>query len=165
MQALGRAAHNRTAAQFTAGLLPVIEAVRRAGATSLAEIAGALNHRSVRSATGSRWHRSSARIFVRIVGDFHPGIHFRGALRGPDRQRNVIFGHVSDRPLDAQSLDRPSWPQDADYGLDLGAAGVAANDRHDRVFGQAQPVRFARTSRGSNLRPCRSLTRCRAEGR
>jgi len=45
---LGRASQVRTAEQFAAGLFPVIEAVKKAGATSLAEIADALNERGVR---------------------------------------------------------------------------------------------------------------------
>jgi hypothetical protein len=43
------------------GVLPTLEAVRKSGAMSLAEIASALNERGVRSASGGRWHRSSVR--------------------------------------------------------------------------------------------------------
>jgi DNA invertase Pin-like site-specific DNA recombinase len=57
----GRAVQARVADQFAAGLLPMLEAVRRAGATSLGEIAQALNERGVRSASGGKWHRSAVR--------------------------------------------------------------------------------------------------------
>jgi hypothetical protein len=45
--------------RFVANVLPALRAVQRAGASSLAEIAEALNERGVRAATGGVWHRSS----------------------------------------------------------------------------------------------------------
>ena len=58
---LGRAVQVELANQFAAGMLPALEAVRRSGATTLAEIAEALNERGIRSAGGGAWHRSSVR--------------------------------------------------------------------------------------------------------
>jgi DNA invertase Pin-like site-specific DNA recombinase len=58
---LGRAVQVQSANQFAAGILPVVEAVRKSGAISLAEIADALNGRGIRSASGSKWHRSAVR--------------------------------------------------------------------------------------------------------
>jgi DNA invertase Pin-like site-specific DNA recombinase len=57
----GRRSQAREADQFVAGILPVLEAIRKTGASSLAEIADALNARGVRSANGGIWHRSSVR--------------------------------------------------------------------------------------------------------
>jgi hypothetical protein len=48
----GRASQARAANQFAVSVLPGLEAVRKSGASSLADIADALNARGVRSATG-----------------------------------------------------------------------------------------------------------------
>ena len=61
----GRATQVQAADQFAAGVLPILEAVRKAGAVSLTEIAAALNERAVRSSSGRQWHRSSARLILR----------------------------------------------------------------------------------------------------
>jgi DNA invertase Pin-like site-specific DNA recombinase len=58
---MGRAIQAQTADQFAAGVLPVLETIRKHGASSLAHIANALNERGVRSATGGKWHRSAVR--------------------------------------------------------------------------------------------------------
>jgi len=55
----GRAAQIRAADEFAVGLMPVIQAVRAAGALTLASIATALNDRCVRSSRGGKWHTSS----------------------------------------------------------------------------------------------------------
>jgi hypothetical protein len=47
--------------RFAATVLPVLQAVRKSGASSLAEIANALNARGVRSAGGGLWQRSAVR--------------------------------------------------------------------------------------------------------
>lgn len=57
----GRAVQRQAVDRFVRGLLPTLDAVRKSGAVSLAEIATALNERGVRSASGGRWHRSSVR--------------------------------------------------------------------------------------------------------
>ena len=57
----GRAMQVRNADQFAAGIFPVLEVVRKSGASSLAEIANALNARGVRAAGGGAWHRSAVR--------------------------------------------------------------------------------------------------------
>jgi len=54
-----RAAQIRAADEFAVGLMPVIQAVRAAGALTLASIATALNDRCVRSSRGGKWHTSS----------------------------------------------------------------------------------------------------------
>ena len=46
---------------FAANVLPIIEQVRSAGATSLRAIAGALNARGVRTARGGRWEAATVR--------------------------------------------------------------------------------------------------------
>jgi DNA invertase Pin-like site-specific DNA recombinase len=58
---LGRIVQAQVADEFATNLMPVVQAIRNAGALSLAEIASALNGRGVRPARGSRWHRSSVR--------------------------------------------------------------------------------------------------------
>jgi DNA invertase Pin-like site-specific DNA recombinase len=55
----GRATQVRAADEFALGLAPVIQAVRTAGALSIASIATALNGRGVRSYRGGKWHASS----------------------------------------------------------------------------------------------------------
>jgi hypothetical protein len=47
--AAGRAVQAHAADEFTAGLLPMLKAIQRAGATTLAEIADALNERGAAS--------------------------------------------------------------------------------------------------------------------
>lgn len=58
---IGRASQAKTADQFARAVLPVLEAIRKSGASSLAEIAKSLNARGIRSATGGDWHRSAVR--------------------------------------------------------------------------------------------------------
>jgi DNA invertase Pin-like site-specific DNA recombinase len=57
----GRMVQVRAADEFAARLLPSLVAVRKAGASTLAEIAAALNERGVSSASGGKWHRSAVR--------------------------------------------------------------------------------------------------------
>ena len=64
--ATGRAVQRQSANQFAAGVLPILDAVRRSGAQSLAEIAEALNDRGVRSASGGEWHRSAVRNLLAV---------------------------------------------------------------------------------------------------
>jgi DNA invertase Pin-like site-specific DNA recombinase len=59
--AIGRGQQSEAATHFATGLLPVLRALQRGGATSLKEITDGLNDRGVRSATGGSWHRSSVR--------------------------------------------------------------------------------------------------------
>jgi DNA invertase Pin-like site-specific DNA recombinase len=59
----GRARQVRNADQFAAGVVPILEAAGKSGASSLAEIANALNARGVRAAGGGVWHRSAVVIF------------------------------------------------------------------------------------------------------
>ena len=55
----GRQIQIATADQFASGLLPIIEAIRRTGATTLEAITRALNERGIRPARGTRWYASS----------------------------------------------------------------------------------------------------------
>ena len=57
--ALGREIQINEADSFAAGLLPVIEAIRTTGATTLLAISAALNERRIRTARGGNWHVSS----------------------------------------------------------------------------------------------------------
>ena len=57
--ALGRANQVAVADEFVSGLIPVVEAIRKTGATTLDGMTRALNDRGIRSARGGRWHVSS----------------------------------------------------------------------------------------------------------
>ena len=68
-QGLGRAVAVQKANQHAQNVLPVIEQIRKAGVTSLREIAEALNNRGIQTARGGQWHAQTvARIVERIVG-------------------------------------------------------------------------------------------------
>jgi DNA invertase Pin-like site-specific DNA recombinase len=56
---LGRSAQTTAADEFVTGLLPVVEAIRSTGSTTLEAITAALNQRGIRSARGGKWHVSS----------------------------------------------------------------------------------------------------------
>ena len=60
----GRGVQARAADEFAATALPALVAVRKAGASSLAEIAEALNNRGIRSSGGGKWHRSAVRNLI-----------------------------------------------------------------------------------------------------
>jgi hypothetical protein len=61
---IGRIAQVRAADEFATDLIPVIQAVRNAGANTLSEIARTLNGRGIRPARGNNWHRSSVRNLI-----------------------------------------------------------------------------------------------------
>jgi DNA invertase Pin-like site-specific DNA recombinase len=61
---IGRIAQAQVADEFATNLMPVVQAIRNAGALTLGEIASALNGRGVRAARGSKWHRSSVRNLI-----------------------------------------------------------------------------------------------------
>jgi DNA invertase Pin-like site-specific DNA recombinase len=53
--------------RYAANVLPVIEAIKRAGATTLREIADALNARGVATARGGQWHAMTVRnVLARV---------------------------------------------------------------------------------------------------
>jgi hypothetical protein len=55
----GRQALVSAADQFARDILPAVNAIRRAGTTSLQGISEALNRQGIRTARGKRWHVSS----------------------------------------------------------------------------------------------------------
>ncbi|XIA63326.1 recombinase family protein [Bradyrhizobium sp. TZ2] len=57
--AVGRSIQIKAADEFAKSVLPVIQAVRAAGAQTLASIAAGLNERGIRSSRGGKWHVSS----------------------------------------------------------------------------------------------------------
>ena len=57
--ALGRNVQTAEADQFAADILPIVEGIRRSGATTLSAIADALNARGIRTARGREWHVST----------------------------------------------------------------------------------------------------------
>ena len=59
--ALGRATQIAAANQFVAALVPVVDAIRNAGASTLEAISRALNEKGIRTARGARWHVSNRR--------------------------------------------------------------------------------------------------------
>ena len=54
-------ANEAAADQHAANVLPIIRQTKRAGATTLREIANALNERGVRTARGGQWHAMTVR--------------------------------------------------------------------------------------------------------
>jgi DNA invertase Pin-like site-specific DNA recombinase len=56
---VGRIVQATAADTFVMGLVPVIDAIRRTGATTLEAMTQALNQRGIRSARGGRWYASS----------------------------------------------------------------------------------------------------------
>ena len=57
--ALGRATQVSEADCFAANVLPIVEAIRASGVSTLAGIAEALNARGIRSPRSGRWHVSA----------------------------------------------------------------------------------------------------------
>jgi DNA invertase Pin-like site-specific DNA recombinase len=55
----GRKSARHSAAAFAATLMPLVDALRASGVTTLAGIAGALNARGIRTARGGQWHVST----------------------------------------------------------------------------------------------------------
>ncbi len=65
--AIGRDAQVHIADEFARNLMPWVQAIQKAGAATLSEIASALNARGIRPARGNNWHRSSVRnLLARI---------------------------------------------------------------------------------------------------
>ncbi len=65
--ALGRGIQTAAADEFVAGLMPVVQAIRNTGATTLEAMSQALNQRGIRSARGGKWHVSSvANVLARV---------------------------------------------------------------------------------------------------
>jgi DNA invertase Pin-like site-specific DNA recombinase len=62
--ALGREAQVTEADRFAANVVPVVEAIRASGISTLAGIAQALNARGVCSPRGGRWHVSSVQNLI-----------------------------------------------------------------------------------------------------
>src|SRR4051812_30422032 len=69
----GREVLVRQADRFAANVLPVIEDVRRQGATSLREIAAQLTARGVRTARGGEWSTSAVRNLLARQGGGNAG--------------------------------------------------------------------------------------------
>jgi DNA invertase Pin-like site-specific DNA recombinase len=67
---LGRQVQVTAANEFVVRLLPVVEAIRRTGATTLEEISRALHERGVRTPRGARWHVSSVAILLKRAQNF-----------------------------------------------------------------------------------------------
>lgn len=57
----GAAANASRADQFAENVLPVIRSIRAAGASTLAEVAEALNNRGIRTARGGQWYPMTVR--------------------------------------------------------------------------------------------------------
>jgi hypothetical protein len=55
-------------------LLPIVQAIRLTGATTLREIALALNQRGIRSARGGAWHVSSVLNLLNRAQVLHSGL-------------------------------------------------------------------------------------------
>ena len=65
--ALGRCIQTVAADEFAMRLMPVVEAIRKAGATTLEAMSQALNQRGIPSARGGKWRASSiANLLSRV---------------------------------------------------------------------------------------------------
>jgi len=64
---IGRSAQVQAADEFATDLIPMLDAIRNAGASTLRDIANALNGRGIRPPRGSNWHRSSVRNLIARV--------------------------------------------------------------------------------------------------
>jgi len=64
---IGRSAQAQAADEFATNLVPLLQAIRNAGASTLSGIANALNGRGIRPPRGSNWHRSSVRNLIARV--------------------------------------------------------------------------------------------------
>ena len=62
--AIGRNVQIAAADEFAASMLPVLTAIRNAGAETLEAMTCALNQRGIRSARGGRWYASSVSILL-----------------------------------------------------------------------------------------------------
>ena len=78
---LGRIAQVQAADEFATDLIPMLDAIRKAGANTLSEIAKALNGRGVRPPRGSNWHRSSVRNLIARVQQRPPVLFIGGKLK------------------------------------------------------------------------------------
>jgi DNA invertase Pin-like site-specific DNA recombinase len=56
---VGRTTQTATADEFATAILPVVNAIRNTGASTLEAITQALNQRGIRSARGGHWYASS----------------------------------------------------------------------------------------------------------
>jgi hypothetical protein len=61
----GRRRAKATAEAFAANVMPIVDALRKSGVTTLAGIADALNARGVPTARGGRWHVSTVMNLLR----------------------------------------------------------------------------------------------------
>ena len=67
--AIGRRVAKASADEFAVSMLPVLNAIRAAGAETLEAMSCALNQRGFRSARGGRWYASSvAKLLTRANG-------------------------------------------------------------------------------------------------
>jgi DNA invertase Pin-like site-specific DNA recombinase len=64
----GRESQRQGARQFASNVLPIVTEIRRAGGGTLAQIAGALNARGVRTARGGQWHPATVRNLLLRAG-------------------------------------------------------------------------------------------------
>src|SRR5690242_15545497 len=69
---LGNPRNAAAADEFVAVLIPVVQAMRRTGATTLDAMTKALNDRGIRSARGGRWHVSSVSNLLARAKNFSP---------------------------------------------------------------------------------------------
>jgi DNA invertase Pin-like site-specific DNA recombinase len=68
---LGREVQIIVADEFTASVLPVVDALRRAGADTLEAISCGLNRQGIRTARGKRWYASSVMNLLARTNRLH----------------------------------------------------------------------------------------------
>ena len=70
---LGRSVQTAAADAFVTSIMPVIQAIRGTGATTLEAITQALNQRGIRSARGGLWRASSVDYLLRRAANIPAG--------------------------------------------------------------------------------------------
>ena len=60
----GAAECRRLAYEFAANTMPLVQSIQRAGVTTLAGVAGALNARGIKTRAGGKWHPASVRQLI-----------------------------------------------------------------------------------------------------
>lgn len=78
-----------------ANLLPILDAIRNAGATTLEAMSQALNQRGIRSARGGRWRASSvASLLARARQNPSPPLFYRREISRAFREQEWASNEV-----------------------------------------------------------------------
>ena len=102
----GAAVMRDTADRHAANLLPVIQSIRGAGITTLAEIAQALNARGIQTARGGAWHPTTVRNILRRENEA-AFLMAKAGLEDTEKTVPADHGH----PATRQNVTVPAVPK------------------------------------------------------